>query len=436
MRISTRRGQTAMLFTLAAIPLFGMVGLAVDIGWAHFRQEAAQTAADSAAMGAAKAAYTTSGGVGMTCGASQIACYATEYTCPSTLTGTPANNIIAGCMWAKENGFVTAGRQKVTFQSGVGAAPTAAGVTMSYWVIVRVSEDIPQLFSAVLGFPRASVTARATTGAREASSGGCIITLNPTASGAMTTTGTTDVVTGCGVFVNSNSPTALTMVGGSIINTTGAARTEVVGNWNGGGNIQVNGVAASPQVGRPAIIDPFLDMPAPAVPTTTRAVPNLGSHESTTLDPGYYPNGIIIGSHQGLTLNPGVYYVENGVDLGAQTTVTGSGVTIYLKTGGVNMSGGANVSLSGPSSGPYQGVLFFQAHGNTTGSTLVGQTEQQLNGALYFPDALLTYTGGSSTQATATTIVSDKLRLVGNSNIAAAASTLYTGNSGGVSLIE
>ena len=210
MKIFTRRGQTAMLFTLAAVPLFGMVGLVVDIGWAHFRQEAAQTAADAAAMGAAKAAYTTSGGTNMVCGATQIACYSSEFTCPSTFTGPPANNVIAGCMWAKENGFVTAGRQKVTIQSGVGAAPTAAGVTMSYWIIARVSEDIPQLFSAVLGFPTASVTARATTGAREASSGGCVITLNPTLGSSLRMTGTTNLNTGCGVFVNSNAADAVT----------------------------------------------------------------------------------------------------------------------------------------------------------------------------------------------------------------------------------
>ena len=46
------------------------------------------------------------------------------------------------------------------------------------------------------------------------------------------------------------------------------------------------------------------------------------------------------------------------------------------------MGGGAAVSLSAPSSGTYQGVLFFQARGNTSESTLVGGTFQQMNGAL------------------------------------------------------
>src|SRR3954447_20935741 len=185
----SRRGQTAMLFTLAAVPLFGMIGLAVDIGWAHFRQEAAQTAADSAATAAAVAAYTSTGGANMLCTSPHVACYTDEYQCPTSITTPPDNNILAGCLYAQANGFTTAGRQKVTFQSGVGSAPTASGVIMSYWVIVRVSESIPQLFSSVLGYPNAAVTARATTGAREASSGGCILALNPSAHGALTVSG-------------------------------------------------------------------------------------------------------------------------------------------------------------------------------------------------------------------------------------------------------
>ena len=50
-----RKGQTAIMFTLAIVPLFGMVGLVVDIGWAHFRSQAAQTAA-GLGMGYARAA--------------------------------------------------------------------------------------------------------------------------------------------------------------------------------------------------------------------------------------------------------------------------------------------------------------------------------------------------------------------------------------------
>src|SRR5882724_8361450 len=136
-RSSNRSGQTAVLFTLALVPLLGMLGLVVDIGWAHFRMEAAQTAADSAAVAAALAAYSAAGGGSMTCSTPGIRCYTDETDCPATMTSPPSDNIQAGCMFARDNGFVTVtgGKQHVSFQSGVGAAPTSTGVVTSYWVL-------------------------------------------------------------------------------------------------------------------------------------------------------------------------------------------------------------------------------------------------------------------------------------------------------------
>ena len=139
------RGQTLVMFTLGSTLLFGTLGLVVDVGWAFFRREAAQTAADAAASAAAAAAYLSAGGGSINCSVTNVACYATEHECPSTLT-TATNNIEAGCLYARDNGFTTAGRQKVTFMSGAGTAATATGAPMSYWVIVRVSERIPQAF--------------------------------------------------------------------------------------------------------------------------------------------------------------------------------------------------------------------------------------------------------------------------------------------------
>jgi Flp pilus assembly protein TadG len=155
-----RRGQTIMMFTLAMVPLLGMIGLVVDIGWAYFRKEAAQTAADAAAGAASIAAYNAAGAGAPTCTTTGVSCYATEYICPATAPTTAANNIDVACMYASENGFTTTGRRKVTVQSGVGTAPTATA-SVNYWVVVRVSEQVPQLFSRVLGVDNANITARA-----------------------------------------------------------------------------------------------------------------------------------------------------------------------------------------------------------------------------------------------------------------------------------
>jgi hypothetical protein len=423
-----QKGQTAVLFTLAIVPLLGMVGLVVDVGWMYFRKQAAQTAADAAAAAAAAAAYSTAGG-GPSCASAGISCNSTEYVCPASPSTTPTNNIEAGCLYAKENGFVTAGRQKVTIQSGVGAPPTNPSVTISYWIIVRVSEQIPQLFSSVLGFSAGTVTARATTGVREGTGGGCVLTLNPTLV-SMVLSGTVSLNSGCGVYVNSNNAAAITTNGGGQIVTTGSARTQIVGGCNGCENIN-----PAPQTGQPTFSDPFGDMVPPPAGTCEGAV-SMGSHETRTISAGTYCSGWDLTSHAELNLNPGIYYVRGNITLGAQTTLRGSGVMIYLENGGVTMNGGATVDLTGPTSGYYQGVLMYQARGNTTESVLTGGAGQAMNGVLYFPSAHLTYTGGTSVAATQTTIVADTLSMVGNSYISAASTTQFTGSTGGAFIVE
>jgi hypothetical protein len=439
MRITTgsRKGQTAILFTLAAVPLFGMLGLVVDIGYAYFRKQAAQAAADSAAGAAAEAAYVSANG-GATCGSPKVTCYATEYTCPASPANPPTDNIGSGCLYAKANGFVTTpGKIAVTFQSGVGAAPTASGVTISYWVVARVSEDIPQLFSAVLGFPTMKVVARATTGTRSASGGGCVITLNPSADNALSVSGSASLTSGCGVFVNSNSASALNTNGGGLVTTTGTATTQIVGNCpNNGCNI-----SPAPQTGVSQVTDPFADM-SPPTEGTCQSLSALGSQETRTIDPGTYcGTGFNLTSHNTLKLNPGVYILDvtstaMAIDLSGHATLSGDGVTIYIKHGAVNMTGGTTMTLTAPTTGTWQGILFYQDRADTTAATLEGGSGQTLNGVLYFPKANLTYTGGSASVNTQTTIVSDTLTMVGNSFMSAAASTQFTGVTGGAFLIE
>lgn len=437
MKLRKRNGQTAVMFTLAVIPLFGVLGLVVDLGWAYYRKQAAQAAADSAATAAALAAYQSAEGSPTNCSVTGVACYATEYTCPATLTSPPPNNIIAGCMYGRDNGFGTTARRRVTMQSGIGAAPSASGVVVAYWVVARVHETIPQLFSAVLGHPTLDITARATTGVRDASSGGCVIALDPHADGAITMTGTTTLLSGCGVFVNSDSESAITAVGGGTIRTISPAKTEISGNWNGSGTI-----TPAPVVGVPHAGDPYGELQPPAVGPCDSTVPNMGAHGNRTINPGVYCEGIFLDSHQTLNLRPGLYIVKNGINLAAQSILNSlpGGVTFYIESGGVNMAGGAEVTLTAPSSGPWQGILFFQNRNPmpNVASTLVGGTTQSLNGALYFPSAHLTYTGGSemSTEGTATTVIANTISLVGNSYIANASTTSFSGNQGGVVLVE
>src|SRR5215467_6836853 len=88
------KGQALLLVTVAMIPLMGVVGLAIDMGYMEYTQRAAQTAADAAVLAAVGRFNMTVGGSTFACddaGNSSWLCNGagasnTEYQCPSGLT--------------------------------------------------------------------------------------------------------------------------------------------------------------------------------------------------------------------------------------------------------------------------------------------------------------------------------------------------------------
>src|SRR6266498_266617 len=154
------RGQALVLLTLSLFAMCGMLGLAVDLGWSYFVKRSAQTAADAAAQAAAQQALDTVGQNGtFSCSNGQVACQAAG-PCNSSI------NLTTGCLYARQHGFSVGGnggRQNVTIAADITSpAPTAPGVTVDYWVTVRATESIPQLFSAVLGNTIGNSASRAT----------------------------------------------------------------------------------------------------------------------------------------------------------------------------------------------------------------------------------------------------------------------------------
>jgi len=60
-RRASQRGQIILMSTLSLTVVFGMVGIAVEVGWAMYIRTLAQSAADAAALGAASQALSTIG---------------------------------------------------------------------------------------------------------------------------------------------------------------------------------------------------------------------------------------------------------------------------------------------------------------------------------------------------------------------------------------
>lgn len=166
-------GQALVMVTLALMAMAGLMGLAVDLGWSYFVQKEAQAAADGAALAAAteamaKVRIANIAVTALTCNnVPDVDCQGTVTPC-TQYTGT-TSNLNNGCLYAKTNGFdytSSSSRQNVTIQSNITSPPpTAPGVNnIVYWVTVRTVQQIPQLFSAVLGNTLGTVSAVATAG--------------------------------------------------------------------------------------------------------------------------------------------------------------------------------------------------------------------------------------------------------------------------------
>src|SRR5262249_23084570 len=191
--------------------------------------------------------------------------------------------------------------------------------------------------------------------------------LNPTASGALNLSGGASINLPGVVVVDSSSNSALVVSGSASITAT---RIDVVGKVSAS---TTGTLSPTPHTGASPVPDPLAALAVPSA-GPNQGVVNLGGSNSLTIDPGVYSRITVSGGAR-LTMNPGVYIITGGGFTASGGTVSGSGVMIYNagsnfpngggNFSGVNVSGSASVTLTPPTSGPYTGVVIFQARDNT-----------------------------------------------------------------------
>ena len=130
---------------------------------------------------------------------------------------------------------------------------------------------------------------------------------------------------------------------------------------------------------RPLVVRPSLNPRRPAFDAGSAVCPDRGScNKSGSVDtctPGTYatdpkPGG---GGVTRSSSRPGIYVFNGGLTLSGPIAVTGSGVFFYISgPGGKANLTPASMNITPPSSGPYQGILLFQARNNTTNTVVLG----------------------------------------------------------------
>jgi hypothetical protein len=412
-----RRGY--VLFTTAAviICIVGFAGLVMDAGYSEFTRRQAQAAADAGAKAAAL----------------EILAGASDTTITSAAKQDTANN-----------GFKdTENAVTVT----VNHPPNSGSYSGdgSYAEVI-VTKTLNTSFMSILGVSTFTVKARGVGGG--GSGGGCVYALDPTAQDGLLVSGGAYLNAGCGVVVESNNLKALEATGGQTAGNCQPPTTHT-GSTLGGTTIQVVGnytgfcYSSTPTTGITSPGDPLKNKytrPTPGPCTATN-----WHNGGTTLSPGTYCGGITVDSGT-VTASAGTYILYGGglTVSGTGVTLKGTGVTFFNMEGSGNngykafdIQGGANAQLSAPTSGGYsnyEGLLFWQDPNILTTdynkqNTVSGGSTTKLDGALYFPDSPLVYSGGSSAGVgDYTLIVADKITFSGSASLGADYSTLSSGS--------
>lgn len=388
------RGQVLVMTMACMGILLGALGLAVDVGLLFHARRNMQTAADAAAMAGATELY-YNGATNVTAKADAAA---KANGVDNTVTG---NNVI------------------------VTPSPTLpGGYSCTSCVQVQLSTPNPTIFMAAMGqwlfgstsYNSVNVSAMAVAGAPGVSQN-CVYVMDPHASSSLWIHGAGDInAPNCGVYVNSDSTSALCVTGNagksnfSVLNSHGG---QGGGNCKGNPGPPVNlntGVQTLPAAWQKIPSDPRSNCPT---------VTNVTSLSGTIAGPGYgkyqcYANGTCTSTtKKGVTtisctpvtlssasLGAGIYVFETGVTISGATTIgsnapSGGATVVVTGNSPGSMDGGVYDTSTAttfydyaPTSGTYNGVAIYQPAGDTQQLELqFGSGSSIFDGAVVAPAA-------------------------------------------------
>jgi len=373
---NSRDGQAVIMMSMGTVFLMGILGLVVDVGWGYYRKQVLQAAVDSAVL----AGTVDASAIGsVTCNTGGIVCQSATACTSATTAGT---NFYSACKYGVRNGVSNA-----NLSIAAGTTSPINGVTVNYWVTATASEPVKPTFLQALGVRTGTVSASAT-GASISSGGGggCIYVLDPSAGQAFNMNGS-HIVTGCGIFVNSNNTSNAVFGNGSSLSVGSASLNMVTG-----AGLFCNGCGSMPTPNRGASQpDPLADLPAPAFSGCDHSNYLYNGSTGTTLNPGVYCGGISINGSGNITFNSGNYILNGGgLKINGAQAVTGSHVFFYNTSSGYTsgpllLNGSGSQTFTPPTSGTYQGILFYQDHNvcSSTSHTVNGGSNLVYTGSIY-----------------------------------------------------
>lgn len=285
--------------------------------------------------------------------------------------------------------------------------PTATSDLMT----VRSSFRADKYFSQVLWDGQVSIRSYTIVAINGKSA--CLLALNKSASGAVTTSGSSSVtLDGCVVASNSKADDSI-YLGGSTTMKTDC----MVASGGIDGEENATTICQKNLTYRRDTKDPFATLTQPATTGWCAKPANFKPTGKYTLSPDCYDHDLDIKGT--LTFEPGVYILDGAdMKINSNAVVTGHDVTFVLKNGAsLNFSGNATIDLRAPEEGSgakYPGILFWGSKTNDTSHVITGDASSFFSGAMYFPDDEVQFTGSSGMDTSCTRVVADTITLIGD----------------------
>lgn len=377
-------GAIAVTLALILPVLIGILGLVLDGGFLFDVKNKMQSAADTAAIGAAVEAR-RGGSLSAVMEAARHA--AAENAFPNGVAGTTVEVFVppVSGRYAGRKGYaeVSISQPHAPFLPIYGNAPT----TVHARAVAGLADTDVCLLALEQVNPKKKKRA-------ESAADSAKNTLVVDKGAAL------DMGTGCSVIVNSSAGDAL-RIDGSIT----AGRIALAGaTWSHGGSL-----TPAPEVKVPPTADPFATLPVPSTLGSSQRY-EKAKGETVTMSAGIYADDVKIEKDSVVTMNPGTYVFRKKFEID-KATVTGTGVTIYMAPGSEFKSKDATLDLSAPVDGTYEAILFFQDRENGKSITFDGDDgELNLEGVIYAKDALVKFGKKSVGRSRYTVIVSAAMK--------------------------
>lgn len=308
------------------------------------------------------------------------------------------------------------GEDNLEIERPPSSAPTAADGTDpngdSSYVYVTLTETKPRTFTKFFASGDAVSFQSAALAKIESGRPACVLALHPSASGAVSTGGSTNVeLAGCDIAANSISSTAITATGnGSNVEADCISAV---------GNVSVNSTynldCPAPIANGPKTADPYANVPMPTASDCNLTYASTQfTQNGNPSTPGSGQTGkMLCYSGAAWNFNRTVNLASNNTYVlfnthASQTatfgtsgnrTVNGTNVSVILiGKWNVSFNGNTAISLTAPTTGTYKGLALVGDRANAVDIDISGNNAGKIVGAVYSPNAGsdVTYTGSST----------------------------------------